>query len=103
MNTNRVRFALQEAEEDICVFIQKILDANTFCHSDICWWWNPDVFWLTNSDQAEKLIRLLVAENCCVRVNISNYKKNLEFEMLLKSMLHIEEILKERKGGDEAV
>lgn len=93
MDIQKIKFAIQNAPEQTSIFVEKFLDAKTFCLLDICWWWDPQGVWFVNKKGSEKLLQLLMKEQCCKRIACDTYIKNLEFIVLLEQMLRLEEIL----------
>lgn len=98
MDKNRVKLAIWSAEDDVCVVINKFLDADRFSFLDLCWWWNPNRSWHHNKKYANKILSVLIEEKCCEPVGKRggyDYRKTEEFVELLWEMLRVEELTRE--------
>lgn len=97
---NKIRFALQAAGEQINVFAEKFIQAETFCYMDVYWWYDSDVHWSVNIGAVHDLIKLLIKEKCLERVGRDMYKKTKKFRCILERIVSVEEILTNRFGGN---
>ena len=95
----KIKFALEESPEDVCILADKFLHCkkDKFTLVDLCWWWDSRNYWCMNAKAAEKLLQVLLADGCCIRVSGAGgwvYESTGTFLELLKRIISVESILK---------
>lgn len=93
MNKIKVKFALLAIEDNIFNIVEKFLTIEYFSLLDLCWWYNPHLFWKDNRLKAKKLLRILRQEECCRQCTAlkgNGYEKTEEFIELLYEIEKIE-------------
>lgn len=100
MDKLKIKFALQEMNDDILKIVDKFLRTDLISFKDLRWWWDPDRREFNNKKEADALLILLINEKCLVRAKkvygrgLKGYKKTEEFIELLNEIDRIESLLR---------